>query len=397
MPIHGLTDGQGFLPQIATIRKGAEQGKNRPGSDLEYFRFSSPNEPELEDKFHHIFGQEPKTIPCMMPYPDAVHIFDAWNYHFGKSGVKIKCDGQNIWSEQQDDGNMTYYSQELGPPCRSSDVEGCAGIDPKTKKPILCTPRGRLFIIIPALERYGTVAVMTGSRIDIRNIAGTLNHLEEMAHRYGIDLTQIPMQLVRHKEKQSSPTAGGKRIMVIRSMLRLEPLPSWITSRMIARTNDGQYISVGNESEDLRQALPAANPQAESNQAVKGELLPPPAPDIPAPADPTPDRIPEIKDLLNRCQIPEEKQAAMVCLIINRRITSDTLAEMNSAEVDQTIQGIQLMQSTIAKIEDNMRFLEEMLLHFKTGHFTAENWNFTEQLESWSKQQVPPPPDDLPF
>ena len=438
MPIHGLTRTEGILPRLGELRKGAAKGHNRPGVDQDFFRFTAQDEPELEQHFTKVFGPEPRKIPCFLPYQYPDECFEAWNYTFRASGIQVKCDGLHVCAQRGEDGHLIHYSNESAPPCMAQT--GC--YKDGRGQVHRCQPRGMLHIIIPSLMRYGTVAVLTGSKVDISHLSGSLVHLFQKSREFGIALSEIPMQLTRHKMRQSKPMPDGSRRRVPTSFIRIEILPEWVSERMIAATTKGKQIAMTADQE-LRLALPgredevvedveaAMLPEATYGNELVGdgegtalpkimhsktgavplvtvaedETLPVEEPVNPNQLTPRDVSI-NYMDELGFVGEHEREWRMVASLILGRAINQwDSVKDEDFGRLQD---GLRLMQRTLPSIQDNINFVQEIKERFQVGAYTLDKWNFEKGLQEWMELNYPPEPtpteladtvpqDDLPF
>ena len=455
MPIHGLTRTEGILPRLGELRKGAAKGHNRPGVDQDFFRFTAQDEPELEQHFTKVFGPAPRKIPCFLPYQYPDECFEAWNYTFRASGIQVKCDGLQVCAQRGEDGHLIHYSNESAPPCMAQT--GC--YTDGRGQVHRCQPRGMLHIVIPSLMRYGTVAVLTGSKVDISHLSGSLVHLFQKSREFGIALSEIPMQLTRHKMRQSKPMPDGSRRRVPTSFIRIEILPEWVSERMIAATTKGKQIAMTADQE-LRLALPGR--EDEVVEDVEAAMLPeassgidgwskapdnqyPPGTKVLHPhtkevfvagqtynEDDPVEAVPQVTVAEDETLPVEEESGAsdpsyelqkfvrglgfvdehegkyrmLLSLILHRAITD--WSRVKDDEIVQVLSCLSLMQKTLPSIQDNINFVQEIKERFQVGAYTLDKWNFEKGLKEWMELNYPPeqspqeladavPQDDLPF
>jgi hypothetical protein len=206
MPIKGLTDRTASFPKLGTIRKGAPKTGNRPGQDLDYFRFDSADA-ELEKAFLEIYDQQPREINVFLPYKTTEQNFSSWMEEWAASSLLRRCDGENqvIWLN---DDKRTY----------GKGRKACLGCDGKTG----CKPSGRLFVVIPELKRLGYVEVQTHSKWDIMGLTENLVAIEQATG----DLRGIPFKLCRRLRNISTPRDNG-RARADKWLLALEVAPQW--------------------------------------------------------------------------------------------------------------------------------------------------------------------------
>ena len=68
MAIKGLTDRGPQFPELGVLRKGAKKvQENKPGADLDYFRFDTKDQDALE-VFQEAFGDQPREIEIKLPF-----------------------------------------------------------------------------------------------------------------------------------------------------------------------------------------------------------------------------------------------------------------------------------------------------------------------------------------
>ena len=442
MPIHGLTRTEGILPRLGELRKGTpktlitkgkNKGKYKWGVDQDFFRFTAQDEPELEQHFAKVFGPEPRKIPCFLPYQYPDECFEAWNYTFRASGIQVKCDGLHVCAQRGEDGHLIHYSNESAPPCMAQT--GC--YTDGRGQVHRCQPRGMLHIVIPSLMRYGTVAVLTGSKVDISHLSGSLVHLFQKSREFGIALSEIPMQLTRHKMRQSKPMPDGSRRRVPTSFIRIEILPEWVSERMIAATTKGKQIAMTADQE-LRLALPgredevvedveaAMLPEATYGNELVGDGEGTALPDImhsktgavplvtvaedePLPVENEPQPVTKLYNRLAELGFVGDhagKDRLVFSLILGRPVADTSSFDENDHA--WLLDMMAHMQRTLPSIQDNINFVQEIKERFQVGAYTLDKWDFEKGLREWHELNYPPeqspqeladtvPQDDLPF
>ena len=424
MPIYGLTATRGRIPRLGELRKGGPKGSGHGGrgKDLNYFRFTAQDEPELEAEFHARFGAEPRKIECFLPYEHPDENFDAWKFIFTKHSFEIKCNGRNICAKRQPDGTLMHYDTSdpaTAPPCLAptkrcyTDHKGV---------PHVCEPRALLHIIIPGLMRYGVTSVITGSKIDIANISGTLIQLHQMAKRYGMTLPEIPMQVTRHVQQVSSPMPDGSRRRVPKSLLRLEVLPAWINQRMIAVSTHGEILPMGQDDE-ISNALgqPIGQDAYALEQEVSSKMLPErthapvparteqgpaapvgqtqPAQVIEPAADATAAALELVEDAVSKAGFSSGEGArhkwTLVSLILNRPVPD--YAGLHVSDLETVLYGIQNMQSVFPNMQAAIKFVSDIKDEFLAGLRQMDTWDWGNALSEWKlKGQNPPEPPVAP-
>lgn len=208
--IRGLTDKGAMFPELGTIRKGGPKTeKTKPGPDLDYFRFHTDDSEALA-VFKVAFGEEPREIEIVLPFPTTDENFEAWREEYVASGLKHRCDSVTAVQWLRPDGR---YSFEPIP---------CPGG---------CKQTARLKVVIPALERFAYVTVTTTSIWDIITIHQNLLALEMLRG----SLRGIPMMLRRIQREISTPASDGKRARRKKWLITVEAKPEWVRLELAAQ------------------------------------------------------------------------------------------------------------------------------------------------------------------
>ena len=211
MPIIGLTDNVvPRFPRLGKLRKGDEkpQAGNKPGAELEYFRFTSDN-PAIVAAFHEAYGNQPAMLRVYLPYPSTEMNFASWKEAWAAGGLVHRCDGVTCQIWRTPDGK---YSQQPKP---------CPGG---------CKEVGRLEVILPELITAGFVGYVTletHSLHDLMNITATLEAVRQSAQDRPNGLQGIEFVLRRKKERISTPDGKGGRASREKWLVSIEPVPSW--------------------------------------------------------------------------------------------------------------------------------------------------------------------------
>lgn len=211
MPIRGLTDNViPRFPRLGKLRKGGEkpQTGNRPGAELEYFRFTSEN-PAIVGAFHEAYGTQPAMLRVYLPYPSVEMNFSTWKEAWAAGGLVHRCDGETCQIWRTPDGK---YSQ-VPKPCPG----GCKEV-------------GRLEVILPELITAGFVGYVTletHSLHDLMNITATLEAVRQSVQDRPNGLQGIEFVLRRKKERISTPDGKGGRASREKWLVSIEPVPSW--------------------------------------------------------------------------------------------------------------------------------------------------------------------------
>jgi len=209
MPIKGLTDVEAAFPQVGILRKGDKKQGNRPGRDLEYFRFTSEHE-DVVATFGAAYGGEPNDINIVLPYRTTDENLHCWREHWVAGGLKHRCDGETTVVLQLKDGTYSTTPQ----PCPGN-----------------CKPVGRLSVIIPELQRLAFVTVLTTSLHDIMELSKNLKGLELVRS----DLRGIPLVLRRRPRMVSTPGDNGKRVRREKWLITIEAAPHYVALQLAAQ------------------------------------------------------------------------------------------------------------------------------------------------------------------
>lgn len=232
-PIRGLTDSvRPAFPLLGVLRKGAprKENQNKPGADLEYFRFV-PKRPEVGEAFVRAYGEKPKSLEVYLPYASVDDNFQAWQEEWVAGGLVHRCDGVTtvIWRGQ--DGRYVT--------------------DPDRQKPCpgSCKPVGRLQLILPKLifaGHVGYVMLITTSIHDIRSIQASLLEASELRSASELGLRGIEFLLYRQQEEISTPGSNGKRVRRSKSLVKLTPAVEWARLQLeMARAQAMGQLSPG--------------------------------------------------------------------------------------------------------------------------------------------------------
>lgn len=212
MSIDGLT-GSARYPRLGVLRKGAAKPNDRqPGRDLDQALRFVGIDPDVQASWDEAFGAEllDVELTVRLPYATVDEVWDAWKEHWVAGGLQYRCNGIDHVL-RLDPATGDYLTDPV--PCPGAT---CSAV-----------PVGRLEVIVPALERMGTVTVLTTSVHDIKNIDGALRIL---AIQLG-DLRAVPLRLCRVQRMISTPGGGaekGKRVRRAKWLLHIEPSPEWI-------------------------------------------------------------------------------------------------------------------------------------------------------------------------
>lgn len=252
MPIIGMTDNvrPGF-PELGRLRKGAKKTRpDRPGEDLEWFRFTTVR-PEIAEAFRAVYGEQPRMINVFLPYIKAEAEFDgdeanfsAWMEEWNGAGTLLhRCDGKKV-TRWYDAGAGKYRAGE-GKLCPYEDEKK------RTKKTPGCTQVGRLAVVIPELIEAGFVGYVlaeTHAKNDIVSLLASLLQIEAECARYGGEMVGVLCRLQRLDEEITTPgwndeeKANGKRHKTTKSLLKLSPAPEWVRAVRLEAQNRAMLV-----------------------------------------------------------------------------------------------------------------------------------------------------------
>lgn len=220
MPIKQLQQNrQAQFPVIGKLRKGAPKvennGKQTVGKDLDHFRFDS-EDAAANDVFAKVYGEQPKSLRVLLPFPTVDQNFQAWMEEYSASGLQRRCDGENQSFHRDERGvGLTAPTQ-----CQKLCGKSCA-----------CKQVGRLYLIIPELARLAYVVMETHSIYDIIQLTENL----QAAFALRGNLAGVPFILSRRDREISTPSSTpGKRFRTTKSLLFIEPDPEWVQRKLIA-------------------------------------------------------------------------------------------------------------------------------------------------------------------
>jgi len=212
MPIKGLTTRQDIipsLPRLGKLRKGGEKSGNKPGADLDHFRFTS-HDPQIVAAFNDAHSEQDKvrTVNALLFFPTVEDNFSTWIEEWDASGLVWRGDGEfdYIWREGD------RYKNGKRPHVKTANEDRNASIV------------GRLQFLVPGLiERgyVGFVTLETHSNHDLRNIASVLMAGEQQLG----SLAGMQIVLRRVKENISVPGFGkreGQRSRADKWLVRVE-------------------------------------------------------------------------------------------------------------------------------------------------------------------------------
>lgn len=202
--IQSLLEEPPKLLRIGTIRKGKPKVEGQRPEDTNHFRLVTEDK-EANGRFLATYGPAPLEINFILPFPRPDDNLIAFQESRDRKGLFCRCDGKWALLKRLHEG--AYQSYEPGD--------------------LLCSNckdnrwSGRLPIIIPQLERWVTVDVLTGSKYDIRNIKAELEAAYQYLSGMGADLRHCQFYLLRTPQTITA-TIKGERKRVTKSILHIE-------------------------------------------------------------------------------------------------------------------------------------------------------------------------------
>src|SRR4030043_1370870 len=233
MPIKGLSDRGLAFPEIGQIRKGAPkiEGKNRPGTDLKYFRVTfDEKETEAVQIFEKRYGKEPNEIHVILPFNEIDKMWEAWLEAYTAGRMVARSDGEYfVYLVDTKTGEVLVKNglDKKGNKMPYTDKQ-VVGKDYKGNE-IKCKPVGRLKVIVPELARAAYMTVLTTSINDIAYISDKWSAFQELNSG---TIAGIPFVLRRRPKKISRPGENGQRIRVEKWLLSIEADPTWVRAKL---------------------------------------------------------------------------------------------------------------------------------------------------------------------
>lgn len=247
MPIRGLStreDAKPSFPNIGKLRKGGPKRQNRPGVDLDHFRFTS-DDPDIVAAFTAAYGEKPDTLPVFLLHETMEECFSSWREEYGRNQLcKLRCDGQ-YWRKWIDESTAHTGKRECDRQCR--DIENHCPDCPAAYV-------GRLEVILRKLWEaafIGVVTMETHSINDIGTISGVLVHNEPLGGKEFL-LKRVERRIGVPNKKTK------KRMAVTKWLVSLELTRDWVLRELDA----AKYRRIAELNGELPAALPATTEPA---------------------------------------------------------------------------------------------------------------------------------------
>lgn len=229
------------FPEIGRIRKGASKKDTPKGefpADLTYFRIdydeTDPNFEETRETVLEHYGPMPKALHVMLPFDKVEDNFDGFREAYRASGMIFQGDffpdesnQYRVWYRV----NLQTGEKEVvgGVPVEFYDPSKPIGLNDKREE-IYAEPRGRLRVILTALNRLAFFTAVTGSAYDVSFLDEQLGGIETF---HG-SLRAVPLIFRRTPVMISTPSGpDGKRAKREKWLLNIEADPTWVKQRLL--------------------------------------------------------------------------------------------------------------------------------------------------------------------
>lgn len=247
MPIKGLTCKEtrvsGSMTVLGKLRKGAPKSGNRPGADLDYFRFDTSDR-QLEEIMKSVYGDRPgdsyeNGIRFFFPSADFEQCMPTMKAAYKGGTCYVLCDGEAIYGERipvpgKEGSRWINHSAHRRPGCR---FPACLGNES-------CGATGKLRIVIPEFKRFGVVEVTVGALNDLEHVSKQIAEIEEKVSQHGADLSMVPLILYRQTRAISTPQSVDKqgqrseaRARRDKSLIEVSIAPEFFSKAIAARKN----------------------------------------------------------------------------------------------------------------------------------------------------------------
>ncbi|MGL4618802.1 MAG: hypothetical protein ACRCZS_07045 [Chroococcidiopsis sp.] len=170
---------------IGKIFKGAQKTGNKPGSNLDYFRFEPgksnvEKQARLTEIWEQYYGTQPTQVNVFFKHNDVENLIDDWFMEFGTGGLlKTRCDGENIVEWRDERGKFYPDSPK---PCRApNSPKGCEK----------CRASALIKFGMPEFRYHGFSGNIEISTTSINDIVYLKTQLEEIAAELAMVSTPI--------------------------------------------------------------------------------------------------------------------------------------------------------------------------------------------------------------
>lgn len=237
MAIKGLTDRGSAFPEIGQIRKGAakQEGGNRPGADLPYFRVEFDGKDRRGEKFLKVYGPQPTDINVILPFNEIDRNWDAWYEAYTAGRMVARSDGENFTylvgiktGEHVVINGLDKNSQ----PVAHREIVGTYEKQKGGSEIVKMKPVGRLKVVVPELQSLAYLTVHTTSIHDIMNISSQLEAIQQMNSGR---IAGVPLVMRRRKKMISTPDLNdkSKRVRREKFLISIEADPEWVKQMLL--------------------------------------------------------------------------------------------------------------------------------------------------------------------
>ncbi len=243
----------GRVGAIGKIFKGAPKVGDKPGQNLDYFRFE-PHElyrDRLTEIWNRVYGDKPTSINVFFKHSNVDWIINDWFCEFGKSGLKTKCDGETI-VEWRDEENRLYH-RDRPKPCRNpGSQKGCGK----------CRPSALLKFCVFEFRQMGLTGNVELSTTSINDITFLRSQLEDIARDLtmaGQKLAYTPLVLSR-SNREITKTTKDMQYRGDENLLSISIYPPYQIF-LDRRISQQRYEAVGGAYTPEPLAIAPATPQ----------------------------------------------------------------------------------------------------------------------------------------
>lgn len=251
---------------LGKVFKGAEKTGNRPGANLDYFRFVPHGvmSDRLQEIWDQFYGEKPKEINIFFKHDNIDQLIDDWYSEFATGGLlKVKCDGETITEWRDDRGT---YHLDRPKPCRNpNSPKGCDK----------CKASALIKFGMPEF-RYmgysGNIEISTTSINDIVFLKAQLAEIAAELALCGASLKYAPLILSR-SPRMITKTTANKQFRGEENLLYLSIDPNY--QQQIDRAiSSAKYAEIGATYEPRKfahvenLALPPAQEAAPQAEAI---------------------------------------------------------------------------------------------------------------------------------
>lgn len=253
--------------QVPVIDKTTGKPKTRSGETvtrpaaIDHFRVDPEDgvtAPESAASFHDVYGEEPRTIRCLLPGHEIADVWEGAFRLYGTSKLKRRCNGETC-AERLETGGWETKPCVCGPR-RNTDADG------------VCKLGWTLNVLLPDVLGMGVWQVTTGSEISVRKISA---FLQMMKLTMG-SLLMVEFTLALTPEKVS-PDGKTKTVYVL--------TPQAVSATPAQLLEGGGRRAVASIEAGHSPAMPAPADDEETRgpegeqEPLEGDVIPPRRPE----------------------------------------------------------------------------------------------------------------------